>query len=248
MARQGVQWKISLDLPEELIPSARRHIVPLIGAISEAARAAWVTAARQRLHTSARGYINSISPVSQRGSKATIRLMTNTPEGKLANMMEEGHAPFDMKPGFLRGPKAKHGDRGPYAQIPIAKKTGGGSSPNTMPWSIYRVARATPVGKPLKLPPRLETVGMMSRLSPDPSKWSHYTWKASPFQGIIRTPQFPGQLRSPMKYGTIRTVSRRSDPNSWIHPGFQARNVMEVAAAELERIAPAIVERVLGVS
>ena len=49
-----------------------------------------------------------------------------------------------------------------------------------------------------------------------------------------------------MRYGRIRTVSGRSDPNSWVHPGFQARNLMEQAAANLERIVPGIIDGVLG--
>lgn len=216
----------------------------MIGAIAEAARGEWIRVARQRLRTSSRAYIAGISEVEHRGSEASIKL-----RGWLPNALEEGHAPFDMKPGFLRSPNVKRTARGrPYMHVPIAQKVPGGGDrgPNVMPWPIYRLAKAMPVGKPLTLPSKYSGYGLRSRLSPDNSKWGPYTWKSSPYSGVIKTPQFPGQLRSPMQYGTIRTISRRSDPNSWIHPGFQARNLMDMAATNLDRIVPDIVERVLG--
>ena len=104
------------------LPSVRRAMRPLVGALAEAARGEWVRVARSSLKTSRRAYVNSIMPVEQRGNVAQIRLRRDTSEGKLANALEEGHAPFDMKPGFLRSSRARRTASGrPYMHIPLGQ-------------------------------------------------------------------------------------------------------------------------------
>lgn len=246
MAREtGSLWKVSV---EAHVPNVRRTMSPLIAALSEVARNEWIREARQRLRTTARAYVNSILPVEHRGTKATIRLTDKTSDGQLANMLEQGHGPFDMKPGLLRSSKAKKTATGrPYIHVPFRHRVpGGGDRADVMPRPIYRLAKNLPAGTGLKLPPAISAWGMRTRLSPNTSKWGAYTWKSSPYAGIVRSLQFPGQLVSPSRYDSFRTVSRRSDPNSWIHPGFQARNLMEAAARNLERLAPEVFDRVLS--
>jgi len=45
---------------------------------------------------------------------------------------------------------------------------------------------------------------------------------------------------------SFRMVSKNSDPNSWIHPGFRRHDIMERAVENYERIVPDILNKVLG--
>jgi hypothetical protein len=51
-----------------------------------------------------------------------------------------------------------------------------------------------------------------------------YTWKASPFENLVRMEDKFGQTRG---YSTFRTISEISDPDSWLHPGIQASHIAE---------------------
>lgn len=60
----------------------------------------------------------------------------------------------------------------------------------------------------------------------------HYQWKSSPFEGampMIKSGQAVG-------FKTFRTMSEKSDPNSWIHPGIRAMHIAENAANTVEPI------------
>jgi hypothetical protein len=119
-----------------------------------------------------------------------------------------------------------------------------GASPPVMPRSIYNMASKLGIGQQMKLPQKYENYGTRTRLSPDPTRWGNYTWKTSPFQGIIRTQTIGGKAVPGGKsaYLTIRTVSKNSDPASWIHPGWRACNLIERASESLNKILPEVME------
>lgn len=242
-------WKISVEMKGAL-PSIKSQLRTIVALAADAARTQWVNTARKDLRTSATTYITSIGPVEQRGVQANIRLT-----GWMANALEEGLPAFDMKRGFLRSPKAKRTKKGPVFIVPFALKSSGaaGASPPVMPQPIYRMASKLKFGGTLNLPIKYEDYAIRTRLSPDIKKWGHYTWKSSPFEGIVKTRSqttptqtVRGQTRWRPQYMAFRAVSKRSDPNSWIHPGFKARNLMEKAAGEFEKLFPDIVNKVLG--
>jgi len=241
-------WKVTVEL-KGMLPSVKTQLRTIVALAADSARTQWINTARKELRTSATSYISAIGPVEQRGTKADIKLT-----GWLPNALEEGHPAFDMKPFFLRSPKAKKTKKGPVFIVPFALKTPGrGPSPPAMPWPIYRSAARLRFGSQLKLPTKYEDYAIRTRLSPDIKKWGHYTWKASPFEGIVKTRSqttpthiVRGQLKWRPQYMTFRAVSRRSDPNSWIHPGFRPHNLMEKAASEFEKTFPDIVDKVLG--
>lgn len=231
MPRGGAKWKVSIET-KGVLPNIRKNLGAIVRLATEQARQDWIQTARERLHSSKNIYINAIGPAEVKGNVGTIKLT-----GWLPNALEEGKAPFDMKPGLLKGRNAKRGKNGPYNTVPFRIMTPNavGQGQMVMPKSIYSMAKQLGVGETLKLPQKYVGLGVRTRLSPDATKWGPYTWKTSPFEGIKKVWQFPGQQSGPMMYRTFRRVSRRSDPNSWIHPGFQARNLMEEAAAKLDK-------------
>lgn len=235
---QSNKWKISIEMAGQL-PNLKNIAQQALLLTAQAARQEWVRIARQRLRSTARGYISSIGPVEINRNMATIRLRSNTPEGKLANALEDGASPYDLKKGLLRSSKVKRTKDGkPYIHVPFQLKTPGGgargSEPSVMPRSIYRMASQMGIGQPMKLPKKYEDYGIKTRLSADIEKWGHYTWKASPYQGIVKTPSGGGGGKS--TYHTFRTVSKNSDPSSWIHPGFRKLGAIEQASQKVEQI------------
>ncbi len=234
------RFKISLETTGQL-PNTRSMMQHALRLTAEASRQEWVRIARQRLRTTAKTYISSIGPVEMGRGTATIRLRGDTPGGKLANALEQGAGPFDLKRGLLKSPKVSHTKEGnkPYIHVPFQLKTPGGGArgaePSVMPRSIYRLASQLGVGEQMKLPKKYEDYGIKTRLSPDIARWGHYTWKTSPYQGITRTQTVGGAHLPAGKsaYMTFRTVSKNSDPSSWIHPGFRARNCMEMQSKKI---------------
>jgi hypothetical protein len=239
------RWKVRMDLTGQL-PDIKGGAQKILFLTAQAARREWIKAARQKLRSSARGYVASISQVEMGKGVATIRLRSDTPEGKLANAIEDGVAPYDLKKGLLRSSKAKKTKSGkPYIHVPFQLKTPGGGvrppEPETMPRPIYRLASQLGIGAQVKLPKKYEDYGLKTRLSADLSRWGHYTWKVSPYQGITKV-QEPGATKA--TYMTFRTVSKKSDPSSWIHPGFRARNIMQEASKNLDKLVPEILDSI----
>jgi len=246
-----VKWEVSFET-RGMLPSARQVMPEILRQVAEAVRREWINAARTRLHTSARRYIAAIGEPEIGRSAAVIRLRGD--QDWLPNALEEGKAPYDMKPGLLRSKKAKRDKRGrPYIHVPFRLKTPGsqvtGPSPPVMPRPIYRLALRSQFGQSVNITKKYNNYAIRTRLSPDLKRWGHYTWKASPFAGVTKVRRFPGELATShaggmAAYMTFRTVSRRSDPSSWIHPGLRPHNIMDVAAEKLKEIFPRIVEEV----
>jgi hypothetical protein len=223
--------KVTIERKGEM-PSIRRQMPQLLVATAETVKNEWAKLASRGLKGSANEYIRGLS-VSHKPGKSEIKL-----SGWLPNALEMGLSPFDIKKGLLRSPKAKQGKNGPYITVPLPLKAPGGGergpSPPVMPWSVYKITSRSPMGTTTKLPLRLENLGKRTRLSPDPTRWSPYTWKTSPFQGIRRSPDpsRPGKAH----YNTFRRVSKESDPSSWIHPGFAAKNFSDKVLVRIESI------------
>jgi len=238
-------------------PNVRQAWGDILVLTATAARQEWVKAARQKLHTTAKLYTDAISDPVVKRSSAVITL-----RGWLPNALECGHPPWDMKPFLLKGRKAKRDKRGrPYTTVPFGLKAPGGGdrgpSPPVMPSSIYKRASQLQYGQSMNLPKKYEGYGIRTRLTPDIKKWDSYTWKTSPFQGITKIQRFSGDpmsryvatggKRAGMRsgYQTYRRVSKASDPNSWLHPGFRSIRALDQAVVNLEKIFPEIVSRIL---
>jgi hypothetical protein len=241
------KWKVSWQ-QKGMLPNVRAMMPTLMGVAMDLARTEWIKVARANLRTSKDAYVSGIREGEIQGRNGVIRLV-----GWLPNAIEQGLGPFDMKPGFLRSPKA-HGKQGnKYFNVPFQLRAPGsaGGSPPVMPQSIYNLASKLRFGQSLQLPKIYEGYGLRSRLSQDMSRWGNYTWQTSPFQGITRERRFPGELQTSSagrmaQYKTFRRVSSRSDRSSWIHPGFRARDLMEKAVANYESKISEVVSQALG--
>lgn len=153
--------------------------------------------------------------------------------------IEEGHPPIDLKPGLLSGPKARMGKEGPYNVVSFRHGTPG-TIGAPMPRSIYRemlegskkadadkAAGLTGVGGRSEVIGRDQAgqriyqwgfrldakhqVGRRSKVA------AGYTWKSGKFAGMVRMDVSTSRARR-SQYMTFRTVSFRSDPQSWIVP------------------------------
>lgn len=212
-------------------------------ALAEMCRSEWIRQAQRELHSSAADYIAGIQPVEISGNWASVTLV-----GDLPNDVENGKAPFDMKPGLLAGPNAKMGKSGRFNTVPFRHGTPGttgkrvgtpmpitGLSAKDKPVSaIYVAAR--------KLSPSLEgsggkTIwggrtgdfggyGIQTQLPVKGGRPGAYTFKASPYAGMVKTAKTYGKATQ-NQYTTFRRVSENSNPNSWWHPGLQAKHLAE---------------------
>jgi hypothetical protein len=241
MGFKFAKWKITW-VQKGNLPNVKRMMPTLMGVAADLARNEWIKVARANLRTSKDVYINGIQEPEMQGKNVVIKLV-----GWLPNALEQGLGAFDMKPGFLGSPNA-HGLQNKYFNVPFQLRAPGaaGGSPPVMPSSVYALASKLKAGQSLNLPKSYEGYGLRSRLSQDLNRWGNYTWKTSPFQGIVREKRFPGQLRSGMQYKTFRRVSKNSASSSWIHPGFQARNLMERAVTNYETKVSNVVAQALN--
>src|SRR4030042_2083297 len=242
MAKVRIQMSL-----KGVIPPIKKQMGGIMMSVASEARDEWVRMARKELRTSAPEYINGIGdPKKKSGNTVEIRL-----KGQFPNMLEGGAEPWDMKPAMLRSPKAKRGKGGKYITVPFFLKSPGsiGGEPPVMPGPIYRKALKLGLGQSMQLPKTYEGYGIRSRLSADIKRWGHYTWKSSPFEGITRVRSFPGltPLGLPReqagRFATFRRISKKSDPNSWVHPGFQPRNFIDKVSNKLQDIFPKVLDR-----
>jgi len=65
-----------------------------------------------------------------------------------------------------------------------------------------------------------------------------YTWKTSPFERIYRFVDSHGKTTS---FTAFRTISSKSEPDAWIHPGIRA---MRIAGTAVEQVRPQFNARV----
>lgn len=244
-------FKVSMSLKGAL-PSVKTHMRTVLFMVAEEAKHEWIKLARRELHSTAYAYVDGIGDPIYRKNEIAIKLT-----GWLPNALENGIPPFDMKKGFLKSKKAKLTKKaggGRYLTIPLQLKSYGshGDSPPVMPSGIYKRASQLKLGQSLTLPKRYEGYGLKTRLSADIKRWGHYTWKTSPFQSIMKLPKWRGLLPTAAgqqsMYMVFRRVSKKSDPASWIHPGFRAKNLLEKTSTYIEKIFPKILDNVISAS
>ena len=155
--------------------------------------------------------------------------------GWLANAVEKGLGPFDMKEGFRYSSKVKLKPAGGwYMTIPFRHgipTTIGESSifANIMPGKVYEVAKQKLKDRRSQLtikdlPPEFQLKNVRPEVynSNTGQKFGPYQHKASIYEGMKN---IGGVGHS--QYVTFRRVSDMSDPLSWIHTGIVAHNLFE---------------------
>ena len=210
--------------------------------IAEMARSEWVRQAQYSLGSSAVEYINGIQPVQMKENWAVVTLV-----GELPNAIEKGKPPFDMKPGLLAGPNAKMGKTGRYNTVPFRHGTPGSTGKRV--GAPMPITHTTAKGRPAsivyteakRLRPSVEGpagktvwggrtgdfdgLGVRTQLPVKKGRPGAYTWKTSPFASMTKVAKTYAKATQ-NQYVTFRRVSENSDPNSWWHPGFKPRNLV----------------------
>jgi hypothetical protein len=182
----------------------------------------WQQLAKKDLKSTRNQYVNGLI-IADKGRFAKSIVLT----GRLNNMIESGCPPFNMKDGFQKSPKAKVGKNGNwYLTIPfrlaIPGSVGEDASFNggVMPKEIYGIVskKNEKVGLKYGEIPKKFQMPQVRKALPG---FGAYTHKSSLYEGLQkRTDSVTGQN----KYMLFRRVSANSDPMSWIHAGFTARN------------------------
>lgn len=177
--------------------------------------------------------------------------------GSLPNMLEQGATAFDMKEGMLRSAKVKNGKSGPYLTIPFRWASAGSIGENeafsgVLPSEIQSMlkninsAKTIPTfggkGSRISKGDKLDVTGtkfdtLLTRKAftdlKTGKKYGSYLHKSPIYQGIQKESTFYGKaLQS--QYMSFRRISLRSAKNSWVHPGFVARNFFEEAYKSLD--------------
>lgn len=146
--------------------------------------------------------------------------------GKFPNMLEKGFPSYDMKKGFSASPKA-HSKKGGgwYLTIPIRHGT-----PDTFMW-----------GKPMPkdIYSEAKKLGHGQRLSikgGEGQSWSGYQHKHNIYDGLTRIVKEYSKGTKQSQYYTFRRVSDKSDPMSWMHPGYPGVHIADSLKGYSERV------------
>ncbi len=206
----------------------------------------WIEEAKRELNSTRNGYMRGLIIKPETNGTNSIVLV-----GQLNNMIESGSEPFDMKNGFKKSLKVKYDKKGNwYLTIPFRFATPGALGESevfsgVMPQEIYDIIKGkTPEitdgdgnkvqsGVPLsasEIPEQYQTPKTReSVIIPSINKvFEAYTHKTSVYEGLMKS-QKTYEETTQSTYGTFRRVGANSDPNSWIHKGFQAKNLAEKA-------------------
>ena len=194
----------------------------------------WEIEAKSVLNQSRNEYVNSIQVTKRNKFTAVVYL---NPASWLANAIEMGTSEFDMKKGFLKSNKIKYTSKGkPYLTIPFRFGTPqaiGDSSAfsGIMPTQIYsQVKKQAP-----KAALKLSSIPQQFHI-PKSAALRKQT-KSGNFANITKktemTSIYEGMRKTQGGYVTFRRVSLNSDPSSWIHPGFQKKDLAGTALGKL---------------
>ena len=197
----------------------------------------WEQVASRELKSSRNLYMRSIVVSNPGKFMGAVELVNDVP-----NMIESGRGPYDMKPILLGGGKVKIGSDGSrYNTIPFSIGV-----PTSLPENFSTILPEPVYGailqKPFEvsIPGGVRTKGLTSPEIPEKYRtpitkqvpipeskaFGEYTHKSSIYQGIVRQ---KSEVTGQNSYVSFRRVSENSDPLSWIHPGFTAKNLAEKA-------------------
>lgn len=215
--------KVTVTIPSGFQRATEASVKRALSALGMLARDRMTALAQEKLKSTAQQYIQSISTPNVSGNTATLTL-----NGLLANMMEKGAPPYDLKK-MLRGR--------PY--VDVAFKHGApGSGRAPMPkaeFSIMGALAKAAKGAMVRGPRNMPTPPMRKQTA-----LGSYQQKESKYGSMLRlTHTYKGATQA--TYLTIRRISKKSDPASWIHPGFKAIGIFPLVAKEVRKLAPRVI-------
>lgn len=186
------------------------------------------TTAKRKLDSSRKDYIDALS-VKMENYILYIEL---DPSNWLANAVESGAAPFDMRPGLLDAKNTKVSKKGfRYTRVPLGK------DPNsTGPKGTKKGQDIQDRIKEALLKPKFEKMGVKSMRDGTIVQSQKVVHKDPKIQGLYRTRKFssPSEFHSGKKpkwqYVMFRTIS--NNPNSesfkgWQHPGIKPHRIFQ---------------------
>lgn len=210
-----------------------------VGNLAQGAQNEWIRLAQQRLRSSRDEYIRGLRMAESfnmkmvgGATKFEIQLV-----GKMPNNFEFGMAAYDMKsvrPGWLGGSKAKvSADGNRYISIPFRHSL---SSAASLAYSgkakradlskeLKKVAKTYGLNRMLRTASGSVVEGSVKRV---PNKAPVHPY----LKGLTRVQQkVGGTTKSGKQRGhgilmTWRTMSEKSSPGSWIHPGIKGANIL----------------------
>lgn len=226
------------------------------GVTAEFARQ-WDNTAKRGLHSLRQLYRGSIV-VGEEGPFTGYVMLVN----KLPNMIESGASAFDIKQGFMQSPKKKISKSGGwYLTVPFRHASAGALGESeafsgVMPGSVYAAvkkqeSRLTTMGGAVRqgkglpasqIPAEFAIPRTRAMIVEKNKTFEEYKHKHSIYEGIQRA-QKTYQSATQGQYVSFRRASNNSDPNSWIHKGFQARNFAERAMSATN--IPTVVDRLV---
>lgn len=206
----------------------------------------WSSLAKRELKSTLPEYLQNLKIVDKGIFNKQIVLT-----GELPEMIEGGASAFDMKVGFSKSDKIK-------LTVPTYKKNGdilkkGGDWYLTIPFRIgtpsavgqagfssimssevYNVLNKKQTNERLNKSELREEDALPRKREAilDKNKnilFAEYQHKNSIFDGIVKMSGVYSGKNIQNKYGTFRRVGKNSDPDSWIHKGFDAKNFADKA-------------------
>ena len=225
----------------------------------------WQAQAKADLKSTRSRYIQNLKVIDEgRMQGAVVLDYTHDP---LIKMIEEGHDAYDLKLAFEKSNK-KHikKDGGWYLTVPFQIGTPDvqveSGFANTMPNEVYNIAKnkptssvtnrsqgltATEIGSGNGVPQNYQIPKTRAAIIniPKSQAFEEYKHKTTLFQGVVKTTD---SVTGQNSYTSFRRVSDKSDPNSWIHPGFTAANLAEKAFDNFESKMQTVLENAMGSS
>ena len=200
---------IAIKIDEILLEFSQDFQAKILEQYSKEIEKNWIDLANKNLNRTRKQYIEGIKVDTTSDYKLSLSL-----EGDLPNMIESGTPKYDMKPGFAQSAKKKISKTGSwYLIIPFQYATKQNQSgKSVMPRSVYEAIRKSKTKSLKTLPPKYSGVSK--------NKVTGVQHKAPIYQGIQKRGN---------SYMNFRVVSQKSDPNSWIHPGLKAENLLDKA-------------------
>lgn len=203
----------------------------------------WKKAASDKLNSTRTDYIEGLDVLTTSRFSRQIIL-----RGALNNMIEKGADPFDMKEHFRKSSKVKFApvyDKKTksttfrwYLTIPFRIGVPGSLGENSafsgvMPKSIHKIMKSMPAKTGLKasqIPSPHDIPQSRARIQIPSKKIDipEYTHKTSKYAGLQKNVGAYGKTNQ-NTYTTFRRVGEASDPQSWIHSGIKAYNLMNEA-------------------
>jgi len=247
---------IKVDMPKVFTPKVRREIFQATG---EFAIKQLVKMAQKQIRSMdlRKAYTHSLDVAKFPAvlvvttENAVVTLVT-PPSGLDPNALELGSGPWDMKEKLLKGAKFKdigfrHGS--PNSSEGQAKGGGGYhfkqiSTPKDEFQKLIKSARdaaVLPSGKPSSRakPPEgpskiLPNFGPNRATKNVPAEFGgSYTHKVGIYKDMMKM-EHTYESATQASYKTVRRISKKSDPSSWIHPGWKALKLFDMVAPEVK--------------